>query len=225
YLALSRNAGEQGDWETLGPGGKLAQQPIELRVARFIGDGMHEDLTITNFTQAPVRFALTLEIDADFADSAETKLPNRMQRGELSCEWQRSPNDGKWELVFDYPVEHRYDHQGNRSKARLHRGLIAKIDKCDSEPSWKRGCMTFQIKLDAHATWRAVINFIPVLEGEKMLPLFAPAFADTDNRFDTRRRIFLDESAKVTTGESETLGPIVAETVEGARADLAALRR
>ena len=30
YIALSPNASEQGDWETLGPGGKLAQRPIEL---------------------------------------------------------------------------------------------------------------------------------------------------------------------------------------------------
>jgi glycogen debranching enzyme len=224
YLALSPNAGDQGDWETLGPGGKLAQQPIELRVARFIGDGMHEDLAITNFTQERVKFALTLEIDADFADSAETKLPDRMQRGDVLCDWQRSQSDDKWELIFDYRVEHRFDHQDNCGIARLHRGLIVKIDKSDSEPSWKRGCMNFQIELDGHTTWKAAINFIPVLEGEEMLPLFAPAFVDTDNRFDTRRRIFLDESTKVATGESETLGPVVAETVERARADLAALR-
>src|SRR5947208_1825340 len=44
YLALSPNAGEQGDWEILGPGGKLAQQPVELRLSRFVADGMHEDV-------------------------------------------------------------------------------------------------------------------------------------------------------------------------------------
>src|SRR5205085_11383400 len=35
YIALSPSASEQGDWETRGPGGKLAQRPIELRVSRF----------------------------------------------------------------------------------------------------------------------------------------------------------------------------------------------
>ena len=61
YIALSPNAGEQGDWETLGPGGKLAQRPIELHVSRFIGDGMHEDLALTNFTQEKVTFMLLLK--------------------------------------------------------------------------------------------------------------------------------------------------------------------
>jgi glycogen debranching enzyme len=224
YIALSPNAGRQGDWETLGPGGKLAQQPIELRVSRFVGDGMHEDLALTNFTQEKVKFELVLEVDADFADSAETKLEDRLQRGKISCKWQRSPSDDKWELAFDYRAEHRFDHQGNKGTARLHRGLIIKIDKCDSEPSWKRGSIGFQIELEPHAVWRAAINFIPVLEGEPTSPLFAPAFTDTDNRFDSSRRIFLDESTKFVTNEGETLAPIVAATLERARDDLAALR-
>ena len=49
YLALSPNAGEQGDWEILGPGGKLAQQPVELRLSRFVADGMHEDVDLTKY--------------------------------------------------------------------------------------------------------------------------------------------------------------------------------
>src|SRR5436190_11374031 len=144
YIALSPNAGEQGDWETLGPGGKLAQQPIELRVSRFIGDGMHEDLALTNFTQESVKFVLTIEIDADFADSAETKLKDRLQRGKLSCEWRRSASDEKWELAFDYRAEHRFDRQANRGTAHLHRDFIIKIDNSDVCPSCKRCSMSFQ---------------------------------------------------------------------------------
>ena len=219
YIALSPNAGEQGDWETLGPGGKLAQRPIELHVSRFIGDGMHEDLALTNFTQEKVTFMLTVEVDADFADSAETKLKDRLQRGKLSCEWRRSRGDDKWELAFDYRAEHKFDHQGNRGTAHLHRGIIVKIDKSDSEPLWKRGTIRFQVELKPHAIWRAGINFIPVLEGEAMSPLLAPAFTDTDNRFDSSRRIFVDEATRFATSESETLAPIVATTLERARED------
>jgi glycogen debranching enzyme len=224
YVALSPNAGEQGDWETLGPGGKLAQQPIELRVSRFVGDGMQEDIALTNFTQERVEFSLELPVEADFADSAETKLKDHLQRGELSCAWRRSTTDNKWKLTFDYRAKHRFDHQGNRGTAELHRGVIIKIEQCDSDPSWKRRRIRFQIELESHGVWKASINFIPVIEGEAMAPLFAAAFAGTDNRFDSCRRIFFDESTKFRTGESETLAPIVAETLERGRADLAALR-
>src|SRR5436190_359729 len=224
YIALSPNAGEQGDWETLGPGGKLAQRPIELHVSRFIGDGMHEDLALTNFTQEKVTFMLTVEVDADFADSAETKLKDRLQRGKLSCEWRRSRGDDKWELAFDYRAEHKFDHQGNRGTAHLHRGIIVQIDKSDSEPLWKRGTIRFQIELEPHAVWRTSIDFIPVLEGKPASPLFTPAFTSTDNRFDSSRRIFVDEATRFATSESETLAPIVATTLDRARDDLAALR-
>jgi glycogen debranching enzyme len=223
YIALSPNAGEQGDWEILGPAGKLGQRPIELRVSRFVGDGMHEDVVLTNFTPERVEFDFTLAIDADFADSAETKLQRRLQDGKLNSQWQRGP-DEKWELVFDYRAEHHFDHQDNRGTASLHRGLILKIDKADSEPSWKRGSITFRVELEARGTWRASINFVPVLEGEPALPLFAPTFTAADNRFDSARRIFLEESIRFTTSESETLAPIVVETLQRARDDLVALR-
>jgi glycogen debranching enzyme len=223
YITLSPNAGEQGEWEILGPGGKLAQQPIELRVTRFIGDGMHEDIALTNFTQEPVEFSFDIELDADFADMAETKLKRRKQSGKLSRQWQCGA-DGKRGLVFDYRVQHRFDHQGNRGTARINRGLIVKIDKCDSEPIWKSRRIRFQIELKPHAEWRASLNFIPVMEGEPAVPLFAPSFFGGDDRFASRCRIFLDECTKFASAESETLAPLVISTLQRARDDLAALR-
>ncbi|HYY14148.1 MAG TPA: glycogen debranching N-terminal domain-containing protein [Chthoniobacterales bacterium] len=223
YIALSPNAGEDGEWEILGPGGKLGQQPIELRVARFIGDGMHEDLTLTNFTQQSIALSFEIEIDADFADIAETKLKRRKQKGKMSCQWRRG-RSGKPQLVFDYKAQHRYDHQGERGTARLHRGLIIKVDKYTSQPVWKRGCLRFDVQLQPHAEWRASLNFIPVLEGEAATAFFAPSFSLGDNRFDSRRRIFLEESTTFATAESDTLAPIVLDTLERARQDLAALR-
>ena len=223
YIALSPNAGEQGDWEILGPGGKLAQRPIELRVSRFVADGMHEDLALTNFTPERVEFDFALVLEADFADTAETRLPRRLQEGKLTHAWRRSV-DRTCELAFDYRVSHQFDHQGNRGSVCLHRGLIVRLEQCGSEPRWKHGCIRFAVALEPHATWRAAINFIPVLDGNAAVPLFAPGFAPTDNRFDTAQRVFLQESTRFTTPESETLTPVVVDTLERARADLAALR-
>src|SRR5215510_383122 len=44
-----------------------AQHTIELRLSRFAGHGLHEDVDLTNFTQQRVAFLLQLEADADFA--------------------------------------------------------------------------------------------------------------------------------------------------------------
>jgi hypothetical protein len=45
-----------------------AQQTIEMRVSRYAGGGIHEDVDLTNFTQRAVAFTLELEAEADFAD-------------------------------------------------------------------------------------------------------------------------------------------------------------
>ncbi|MFC3323611.1 glycogen debranching N-terminal domain-containing protein [Mesorhizobium cantuariense] len=46
----------------------IAQQTIELRLSRYVGEGLHEDVDLANFTQENVGFTLELDLDADFAD-------------------------------------------------------------------------------------------------------------------------------------------------------------
>jgi hypothetical protein len=59
------------NYGTQGPGGATAQQTIEMRLSRFVSDGLHEDVDVTNFTQRPASLTLDLILDADFADTAE----------------------------------------------------------------------------------------------------------------------------------------------------------
>jgi hypothetical protein len=72
--------GVRDNYGTQGPGGATAQHSIELRLSRFVSDGLHEDVDVTNFTQQPAHLTLELRLDADFADTAETKS-KRLQRG------------------------------------------------------------------------------------------------------------------------------------------------
>src|SRR5690242_15283776 len=48
--------------------GDPARQTVEMRISRSVGDGMHEDVDLTNYSTIRVDFVLTLEIGADFAD-------------------------------------------------------------------------------------------------------------------------------------------------------------
>src|SRR5438067_5954762 len=83
YITHSPQAERDPRFKTLGPGGTLAQQPVELRLSRFVGDGLHEDVDITNFSGEPAAFTLQLVVDADFADVDETH-DRRQQFGELT---------------------------------------------------------------------------------------------------------------------------------------------
>lgn len=76
------------------------QQTIELRIARVVGEGMHEDVDVINHTQQCTSFTLTLEADADFASRDEVEN-ERQQNGDLGKEWRRI-GDGEWRWSFDY---------------------------------------------------------------------------------------------------------------------------
>ena len=45
--------------------------PLELRVSRFAGDGLHEDLDLTNYANAPARFRFSIEIETDCSDISD----------------------------------------------------------------------------------------------------------------------------------------------------------
>ena len=45
-----------------------AERALELRLTRYVGAGVHEDVDLVNFSPEPTEFHLELEVDADFAD-------------------------------------------------------------------------------------------------------------------------------------------------------------
>jgi glycogen debranching enzyme len=199
------------------------EQTLELRLSRYVGDGLHEDIDLTNFSQQTTSFRFELEIDADFADVVETK-GEREQKGEVTREW-RAAGDEVWELAFDYKAEHPYDHQGERGTARIHRGLTLRVENSSSEPRSKADRVIFDVTLGPLASWHACLNFIPFIDGARMEPLYGcRSFTGTHNEHDRRREIFLADSTSFTTPETETLAHVLTGALEQARRDLASLR-
>ncbi|RUL87948.1 amylo-alpha-1,6-glucosidase [Tautonia sociabilis] len=208
---------------TLGPGDPTARGTVELRISRVLGDGLHEDVDLTNFGQRSVAFTLQLDLDADFADKDET-AGRRQQDGRISRTWRRV-GEGVWELNLDYREEHSYDHQGNAGVARIHRGVRIHIERADSAPAYERGQIRFPIELAPHGIWHSCINVVPIIEG-RVLPVLYPcrALAGTHNDYDRCRQRFLRESTAFAAPTSRTLSHVVIGTLEQARRDLAALR-
>ena len=64
-----------------------SERSLEVRVSRFVGGGLHEDIDVCNFSQSETSFELALEVDADFRDIAELNRPHE-QIGQTDCEWQ-----------------------------------------------------------------------------------------------------------------------------------------
>jgi glycogen debranching enzyme len=197
---------------------EMTQHTLELKISRYVADGIHEDVDLTNYTQKEISFQLQLCVDADFADIAETKR-ERQQKGELLQEWEGT------ELRFDYKAEHNYDIQGNKGLARIHRGLTLQIARSDSNPNYENKVISFHVNLDPLQKWHACINHIPFIDGRRLNNIYGcRSFNKTPNQYDYRRSVFLNEATRFSTAESETLGSVVSGALIQAKRDLAALR-
>src|SRR5215213_1412864 len=109
---------------------QATEQALELRLSRYVGGGVHEDVDLTNFTQQPTAFRLELEVAADFADQSETR-GERQQQGALTAAWHEAGDD-TWELTFDYRAEHAYNSQGDQGSASVHRAVTLRIEHSTS---------------------------------------------------------------------------------------------
>ena len=194
---------------------EISQQTVELRLSRYVGAGIHEDVDLTNFTQSSTTFLLALEVDADFADQIETTA-KREQRGDISRRWERSA-EGMQQLTFDYRAEH--------DAAYIERGITLRIGDASSAPAYRDGLITFVVELAPQGTWHACIDLVPRIENHEMPPGYrCRAFGGTHNEYDVRRVTFLREATGFDTPESRTLSPVVVGALEQAKRDLAALR-
>src|SRR5215207_3110628 len=207
---------------------EAAQNPLELRLSRYAGEGLHEDVDLANFTQEPLALTLALEIDGDFADQEEVQ-GGRRQRGHLSRRWIE--REGAWELVLDYRAELPYDDQGETGIGRLRRGVRVRFSNATMPPRHRRALFArhsrilFAVTLEPHARWHCCIDIIPMIEDRDLAPRYGcRSFTRQSNEYDRRTRIFMSEAARFSSAESGTLSDVVVGALEQGKRDLAALR-
>jgi glycogen debranching enzyme len=198
-----------------------AQQTVELRLTRYVGAGMHEDVDVTNFTQTHTSIRLELEVDSDFADPHEAG-GQRKQRGKLERRWKLR-NSNEAELEYDYRVQHAYHHQDEKGVARMHRGIRLTIARAGSRPHFHRKRIAFVVDLPPHGTWHACLDWVPHIEGE-WKKLGHSCYFSGVNEWDRKRGDFLQHATAFSSVGSGTLAPVVVEALEQSKRDLAALR-
>ncbi|MEO7072657.1 MAG: glycogen debranching N-terminal domain-containing protein [Rhodanobacter sp.] len=218
YYIVAAPGHEDGGASLTAPDG-AAQQSIELRVSRVLGDGLHEDMDVTNFTQQSVQLQLALEVDGDFADQDET-AGKREQFGTLTRQWAADAEAAT--LTLDYRAEHRYDVQGNQGLARLHRALQLRIVRAGSAAQMRDGHIVFDITLAPQASWHACLLWQPLMEERLLLaPVDCHGF---DQQRDATDEAFLADATQFSSAESETLSGVVIRAAQQARRDLLDLR-
>jgi glycogen debranching enzyme len=198
-----------------------SQQSLEIRVSRVVGEGLHEDLDITNFSQHHTRFTLDVDLSADFADLIES-TGERIQHGQLERAW-RDSSGGAFELEFTYRIERRYEQQNESGEVRLERGVIMRIENATSPPEQTENGVRFAIVLNPHQHWHVCMRLLPRIDGVLLeSPRGCRQLLDAaDFR---RKTLFLSEATKFEGPGNGTLTPVVLGALEQASYDLDSLR-
>jgi glycogen debranching enzyme len=123
--------------DSLVPGRTLA-----LVLSRHIKGGMHEDLDITNYGHAPVRFNLEVMVRCDFSDVFDVKSKRDVRRGHISSTWSD-----------DQAVTTTY-----RNKDFLRAVKIA-VQPAELQAVYANGRLSFEVELAPGESWHACLLY------------------------------------------------------------------
>lgn len=129
--------------------GDISRQALGLTVTRSVGDGIHEDLDITNYSLHPVRLVLEIALRSDFADLFEVRSHKLVRRGRIATQW----DEAKTELVNAY------------SRGSFKRRLVYRILNSSSPPQYANGRIIFEVALQPGQAWHTCAFYI-LVEGD-----------------------------------------------------------
>jgi glycogen debranching enzyme len=171
---------------------------VTIRRDRFVSDGVHEDLGVTNNSSEPVRMELELLFEADFADLFEVKEP-RPKRGTIEVEV------GAGRVTITYTRD-------GYSRATV----VTFSAPCVLSPD----CARFQLDIAPRARWSCCIEVSAVIDGEVVGPGCACGdFGRPRPKMPLSLEQWMDDAPRL-----ETTLDVLAHTYRQGLLDLAALR-
>src|SRR6266545_3716654 len=166
--------------------GPVPEGTLELTIGRSVGEGIHEDLDVTNYSLAPVRFMLEVALRCDFADLFEVKSHRFVRRGSIVSEWDK--DDGHWSTAY--------------ANQDFTRRFVYKPYRSGSPARYANGRVSFEVELAPGASWHTCCNYILHLGDQVLEPLRnceAAAGAPGHTREDELQRLWETGVTKMTT--------------------------
>ncbi len=166
--------------------GDIPASTLSLMLGRWVEEGIHEDLDITNHGAGRARFNLELVLRSDFADLFEIKSGRIVRRGRIATEWS--------EAAQTLRSEYRNDD--------FFRGLTLTAD-ADSAAVLANGRLSFEIDLAPGATWHACL-LTDLHDGAQTLRAPAGCMQDShDSEVARRLDLWRRETLKLRTSNEE----------------------
>jgi glycogen debranching enzyme len=174
-----------------------AESTVLVARARYVGDGLREDITVHSFSEEPVGVRIGLQVESDLADVFDVKANRIRQWGQRSVE---AEGDG---LIVVSRLRERM--RGVRVTAA---GAIVRL-----------GELCFEIVVPPREVWRNTVTVRPVIDGHEMTPTFPPDQPVADTGPARRLHDWEHTGPVVSTGH-----PGLAQALRRSRADLGSLR-
>jgi glycogen debranching enzyme len=124
--------------------------PFSIRRDRFVTEGVHEDVVVSNLEDEELRLRLELRFDADFADVLEAQRPGERRDGRTTVE------------LGERSVTFRYERDGFRRGTRIELGADARLSE---------RLAAFDLVLAPHAEWRVCVDVVALGDGSEARPL------------------------------------------------------
>lgn len=200
-----------------------AENTLEVKISRFAGEGLHEDIELVNYSSRVTEFKMTLFFDADFASVTEAAAQRKMVKRKLTARWSL-PAEGA-ELYFRHSQTHAYNHSHEKGVAKIDRAIRIRIFAAGSTPKFHRNTVTYRVRLSPRGTAHFCLKFMPSIDGRALMPGYScNSFVDPKNRYELLREHFLDSATYFNSPAEKSLTSVVTDCVNQAARDLTALR-
>ena len=174
-----------------------AEGTMLITRARYVGDGLREDIAVHNVSEEPAGLRMCLCVESDLADIFDVKAKRIRQWGERSAEASERG------LVISSRLGERM------------RGV--RVTAGDAIPSL--GELVFEIVVPPRDVWRDTITVRPVIDNKEVVPHFPPGQPVADAGPALRQHAWERDSPLVSTDHAG-----LARALRRSQADLGSLR-
>ncbi|SBT40980.1 amylo-alpha-1,6-glucosidase [Micromonospora auratinigra] len=153
----------QLSYAELGDGEQLPSRAAYLMTERFVGPGLRTRLTVASYAARPLRFALEIRVEADFADTSEAETGRRLQHGDVDARWD--PATGELRLSY--------------LRAELDRSVAVRI-RADPPVTYADGAFRVDLAVPPGGSARVELLVEPVFDGARRAAP-PPVFTEPDD--------------------------------------------
>jgi glycogen debranching enzyme len=174
-----------------------AEGTILITRARYVGDGMREDITVHNYSEEHAALRICLRVESDLADIFDVKAHRTRQWGE------RSTHASREGLVISSRLRDRT------------RGVRVTAGEASVLPDE----FTFEVVVPPRDVWHDTVTVQPVIDGHEVTPHFPPGQPVTEAGPVRRQSAWERSTPYVTTDHASLV-----RALRRSQADLGSLR-